>query len=126
MELDTDFVVMEASSPYYVCLVSFLFESNVVVSVVKLLIIKQFSQMEFYRAKTDKKDASIIMEYGETEFSNLRVWQSESKEVLQLKQLRSSIELHRKQISQNTNQLGAFNSSDLLDSNVKKCLEKGI
>ena len=82
--------------------------------------------MKFYRAKTDKKDANIIMEYGETEFSNLRVWQPESKEVHQLKQLHSSIELLRKQISQSTNQLGAFNSSGLLDSTVKKCLEKGI
>jgi len=126
VDLDTDFVVMEASGPYYVCLASFLFKSNVVVSVVNPLIIKRFSQMKFYRAKTDKKDANIIMEYGETEFSNLRVWQPESKEVHQLKQLNSSIELLRKQISQSTNQLGAFNSSGLLDSTVKKCLEKGI
>jgi hypothetical protein len=66
------------------------------------------------------------MEYGETEFSNLRVWQPESKEVLQLKQLHSSIELLRKQINQSTNQLGAFKSSGLLDPTVKKYLEKGI
>lgn len=126
VDLDTDFVVMEASGPYYVCLASFLFKSNVVVSVVNPLIIKRFSQMKFYRAKTDKKDANIIMEYGETEFSNLRVWQPESKEVLQLKQLHSSIELLRKQINQSTNQLEAFKSSGLLDPSVKKHLEKGI
>lgn len=126
MDLDTDFVVMEASGPYYVRLASFLFESKVVVSVVNPLIIKRFSQMKFYRAKTDKKDASIIMEYGETEFSNLRVWQPESKEVHQLKQLHSSIELFRKQISQSKNQLEAFNSSGLLDITVKKCLKKSI
>ncbi len=126
VDLDTDFVVMEASGPYYVCLASFLFKSNVVVSVVNPLIIKRFSQMKFYRAKTDKKDANIIMEYGETEFSNLRVWQPESKEVLQLKQLHSSIELLRKQINQSTNQLEAFKSSGILDPSVKKYLEKGI
>jgi transposase len=126
MDLDTDFVVMEASGPYYVRLASFLFESNVVVSVVNPLIIKRFSQMKFYRAKTDKKDANIIMEYGETEFSNLRVWQPESKEVHQLKQLHSAIELLRKQFRQSKNQLEAFTSSGLLDPIVKKCLGKDI
>ena len=126
VDMDTDFVVMEASGPYYVRLASFLFESNVVVSVVNPLIIKRFSQMKFYRAKTDKKDANIIMEYGETEFSNLRSWHPESKEVQQLKQLHSAIELLRKQISQSKNQLEAFSSSGLLDSTVKKGLEKGV
>ena len=126
VDMDTDFVVMEASGPYYVGLASFLFESNVVVSVVNPLIIKRFSQMKFYRAKTDKKDARIIMEYGETEFSNLRVWRPESKEIFQLKQLHSTIELLRKQISQSRNQLEAFHSSGLLDPTVKKSLEKSI
>jgi transposase len=126
VDMDTDFVVMEASGPYYVRLASFLFESNVIISVVNPLIIKRFSQMKFYRAKTDKKDASIIMEYGETEFANLRVWKPESKDVLQLKQLHSSIELLRKQISQSKNQLEAFSNSGLLDPTVKKCLEKGV
>lgn len=126
IDLDNDFVVMEASGPYYVCLASFLFESNIVVSVVNPLIIKRFSQMRFYRAKTDKKDARTIMEYGETEFLNLRVWNPESKEAHKLKQLHSAIELLAKQRCQSKNQLSSFTSSGLLDGVVKKCLEKEI
>ena len=118
-----DYVVMEASGPYYVNLASFLNASKIKVCVVNPLIVKRFSQMKFYRAKTDKKDAQTIMEYGETESSSLRTWQPESKEVHRLKQIRSTIELLHKQINQSSNQIEAFKSSGTLDPDVKKSLE---
>lgn len=126
IHLGNELVVMEASGPYYVCLASFLTHLNVKVSVVNRLIIRRFSQMKFYRAKTDKKDSSIIMEYGEAEYSNLKTWKPESPEVHKLKQMHSAIELLNKQVRQSKNQLSAFKSSGLLDKTVEQSLLKGI
>ena len=57
-------VVMEASGPYYLRLASFLSEKRIAVSVVNPLVIRRFCQMRLSRAKTDKKDAVMIAEYG--------------------------------------------------------------
>ena len=119
-------VVMEASGPYHVSLSSYLYNKGIKVSVVNPLIIKRFSQMKFYRAKTDKKDSSMIMEYGETEFESLRIWQPESQGVHSLKQMRTSVELLQKQSRQSKNQLSAFKSSGLLNKEVVDSLKKVI
>lgn len=119
-------VVMEASGPYYVNLASYLHSHGINVSVVNPLKIKRFSQMRFYRAKTDKKDSSMIMEYGETEFESLAIWKPEGKGVQKLKQMRIAVELLRKQLRQSKNQLEAFESSGLLDKEVEKGLKKVI
>ena len=98
-------VVMEASGPYYVCLAQYLHEHSTGVSVVNPLMVKRFSQMRFYRAKTDKKDAQVIMEYGELERDKLPVWKPESQGVKSLKQMQTTIELLYKQLGQSKNQL---------------------
>ena len=126
-ETDTNsIVVMEASGPYYVSLASYLNQHNIGVSVVNPLIIKRFSQMKFYRAKTDKKDASIILEYGITEQDSLTPWKPESKGVQAIKQMHTTLELLQKQLNQSKNQLSAFNSSGTLNTEVKKSLTKVI
>lgn len=126
-EIDTNsIVVMEASGPYYVSLASYLNQHKISVSVVNPLIIKRFSQMKFYRAKTDKKDASIILEYGITEQESLSLWKPESKGVQALKQMHTTLELLQKQLNQSKNQLSAFNSSGILNTEVKKSLTKLI
>ncbi|KGL63572.1 IS110 family transposase [Polaribacter sp. Hel1_85] len=53
----SDWIVMEASGPYYVQLATFLHASNFNVCVLNPLIIRRYSQTRLYRAKTDKKDA---------------------------------------------------------------------
>ena len=93
---DRVIVVMEASGPYYVKLSSYLYEFDIKVSVVNPLIIRRFSQMKFYRAKTDKKDAGIIMEYGEAEIKSLRLWKPETAGVQSLKQMQTTLELLQK------------------------------
>jgi len=118
--------VMEASGPYYVSLAGYLHSHGINVSVVNPLKIKRFGQMKFYRAKTDKKDSGMIMEYGETEYGSLAVWKPEGKGVQKLKQMRTAVELLRKQLSQSKNQLEAFKSSGLLDNEVDKGLKKVI
>src|SRR5690606_37752167 len=85
---------------------------------------KRFSQMKFYRAKTDKKDASIIREYGETEFGSLSLWKPETTGVKSLKQMRTTVELLQKQLRQSKNQISAFNSSGLVNKDVEKHLKK--
>lgn len=82
--------------------------------------------MKFYRAKTDKKDSSMIMEYGETEFGSLTIWKPEGKGVQSLKQMRAAIELLQKQLTQSKNQLGAFKSSGSLDKELEKGMKKVI
>lgn len=91
-------IVMEASGPYYVNLASYLHAHNIDVSVVNPLKIKRFGQMKFYRAKTDKKDSSMIMEYGESEFGSLANWKPEGQGVQALKQMRATVELLQKQL----------------------------
>lgn len=121
-----DIVVMEASGPYYVQLASFLHNKHIRVSVINPLAIKRYSQMQFYRAKTDKKDASIIMEYGELQKEILPLWKPDSKAVNSLKQLHSCLELLIKQKHQAKRQLEAFITTGHIDSEVNKALKSNI
>ena len=120
---DNIVVVMEASGPYYVCLANYLYRCQVTISVVNPLIVKRFSQMKFYRAKTDKKDSFMIMEYGETALTSLSPWQPESQGVQSLKQMQTSVELLQKQMRQSKNQLAAFQSSGVVNKEVESSLK---
>ena len=119
-------VVMEASGPYYLRLANYLYEQSISLSVINPLIIRRFSQMRFYRAKTDKKDAQVIMEYGLLEASKLSLWKPESKGVQSLKQIQTTLELLYKQLGQSKNQLSAFTSSGFIDPSIKQSLKTVI
>lgn len=118
-------VVMEASEPYYVKFANYLYAHQIAVSVVNPLKIKRFSQMKFYRAKTDKKDSCMIMEYGVSELS-LPLWKTESRAIQSLKQLRTTLELLQKQLGQITNQQEAYSSSGVLHKALQKSMKKLI
>ena len=119
-----DWVVMEASGTYYFALASYLFQKNIQVCVENPLVIKRFSQMMLYRAKTDKKDSKIIAEYGMK--NDLKLWKLESENNIKLRQLYTRLELIIKQIHQNNHQLEAYISSGCLDSFLEKELKKDI
>jgi len=121
-----DIDIMEASGPYYVQLANFLHNKSIRVSVVNPLAIKRYSQMQFYRAKTDKKDASIIMEYGELQKETLPLWNPVSKTIGSLKQLHSCLELLIKQKYQVQRQLEAFTTTGYIDLEVSKTLKSMI
>lgn len=104
-------VVMEASGPYYLNLATFLYNKQIKVFVVNPLKIKRFSQMNFNRAKTDKKDAEVIRNYALKMEEDLKEWKPEPRHIKDMKQLHSSIELLNKQLRQTKNQLGAFEDS---------------
>src|ERR1700733_10182784 len=99
-------VVMEASGPYYFKLATYLHQHTIRVSVVNPLVIRRFCQMRMIRTKTDKKDASMIRAYGETEKPTL--WQPDEPSITKLKQLNAAIELMDKAITASGNQIQAF------------------
>lgn len=117
-------VVMEASGPYYFKLAAYLHEQAIKVSVVNPLVIRRFCQMRMIRTKTDKKDASMIREYGLTERPSL--WQPDEPNITKLKQLNAAIELMDKGITASNNQLQAFKEMPDTDRKFIKGLEKNI
>ncbi len=117
-----DWVVMEASGSYYLPLADYLYGQGIQVCVENPLVIKRYSQTKLYRAKTDKKDAKTIAEYGQK--YELKQWHSESDNALKLRQLYTRIEMLDKQIHQNKRQLEAFLSSGRLDDFLRKEIQK--
>lgn len=121
---EDDVVIMEASGPYYLPLANYLYLKQVKIVVENPLVIKRYSQMKLYRAKTDRKDARVIAEYGM--FSELKFWKPEEKYIINIKHLHTAIEGLQKQIHQSSRQLEAFRSSGVLDRSLEKEMKKVI
>ena len=119
-----DWLVMEASGPYYVQLATYLNSYNFKVCVLNPLIIRRYSQTRLYRAKTDKKDAKTIAEYGAQ--YELKRWKSEAKESSEIKQLYTALELIKKQKHQTKRQLESFEITGLLTRSLKRELKQII
>lgn len=117
-------VIMEASGPYYYQLAFFLFKNKINVSVVNPLVIRRFCQMRMIRTKTDKKDASMIREYGITEKPGF--WQPDSPSITKLKQLNASIDLLDKNITALSNQLEAFTQMPDADKKLLRSIKNII
>jgi len=114
--------VMEASGPYYLKLAWYLREQQIPVSVINPLVIRRFCQMRLVRAKTDKKDAAMIAEYGKTE--RPKEWRAEDAYVMELKQMQAYIDLLEKTHTGLVNQMEALYQSPVLSADVKKGLMK--
>jgi transposase len=121
-------VVMEASGPYYFKLAMYLHQEQIKLSVVNPLVIRRFCQMRLVRTKTDRKDASMIREYGITEQPSL--WQPDEKNITKLKQLNSSVDLIEGYIGSITNHLEALeampDTAAALIKNLKKILKYNV
>lgn len=109
--------VMEASGPYYLNLATYLNAKQIGVCVVNPLVIRRFCQMRMSRAKTDKKDALMIAEYGKVEKPNL--WIPESNEVLELKQMQAYLEQLNKNRTGYIRQKEAFKHNSNESETVK-------
>ncbi len=116
--------IMEASGSYYLQLALFLFDKGTKVSVLNPLIIKRYSQMKLIRAKTDKKDARTIAEYGMEHQPS--AWKPQEKRVLEIRQIYTALELLDKQLHQSKRQLEAFTSSGILCKTLQKELKMHI
>lgn len=117
-------VVMEASGPYYLKLACYLDKQGIGVSVVNPLVIRRFCQMRMTRAKTDKKDAIMIAEYGKAEKPVL--WQPPHRDVVQLQQMEAFLFNLNKDHTALSNQLESFESSGMLEKELKKTICKEL
>ena len=116
--------VMEASGPYYLNLATYLNKQEIGVCVINPLIIRRFCQMRMMRAKTDKKDAQMIAEYGKTETPS--PWNPEADYVLELKQMQAFVEQLNKNRTGFIRQKEAFSFNSAPSSLVIKGLCKMI
>lgn len=116
--------VMEASGVYYLPLAVYLHGQGMQVSVVNPLTIKRFAQMRLMRAKTDKKDATIIAEYGKVE--NPVLWQPRPEHMLQMQQLQVLQDNFTGQLTRLTNQLKTFKSSGVENKVAHQMLTQEI
>lgn len=110
-EFENYHIVMEATGPYYLRLACFLHQLEIAVSVVNPLVIRRFCQMRMSRAKTDKKDAAMISEYGKTEQPSL--WNPEPAYVLGLRQMQAAVYLLDQSRTDILRQIEAFNQNPL-------------
>lgn len=123
--LDTDsWCVMEASGPYYLRLATYLSSQGFNVSVVNPLVIRRFCQMRLMRAKTDKKDAQMIADYGK--MNNPGLWAAEAGYVLELKQMQAYVEQLNKQRTSFIRQQEAFKQGTVFNKDVSVGLKRFI
>ena len=117
-------IVMEASGPYYLQLACYLTHKGMAVSVINPLVIRRFCQMRMSRAKTDKKDAMMIAEYGKTERPGL--WKVPESHVITMQQMEAVLSNLNKERTALNNQLESFTHSGMLDKALKKMLLKEL
>ena len=76
--------VMEATGVYHARLALKLYEAGCAVSVVNPLVIKRYSQQQLRRVKSDKADARLICEYGQS--ATLTRWEPSAEVIVDLSQ----------------------------------------
>ena len=118
---DGSCVVMEATSSYYMPFAYFLHNHLIPVSIVNPLSVNHFCKMRMSRAKTDKKDAAMIAEYGKSE--QPRLWIPKAVHLIELQQLVAIIDNLTKQKTSVSNQREAFVCSGKMSGEVGDILE---
>ena len=113
-------VIMEASGPYYLRLACYLAIRGISVSVVNPLVIRRFCQMRMSRAKTDKKDACMIAEYGKAEKPSL--WEAPPTHLIHLQQMETVLLGLNKEHTALSNQLTSFIDSGMLNEELKETI----
>ncbi|OOQ56396.1 IS110 family RNA-guided transposase [Mucilaginibacter pedocola] len=123
--LDTDsHIVMEASGPYYLRLACFLHTKGIKVSVVNPLVIRRYSQMRMSRAKTDKKDALLIAEYGA--MAKPEQWAPPQQHVVELQQTEAILSGLSKQHTVLSNQLESFTATGMMQKALRQTIQKEL
>lgn len=117
-------VVMEASGPYYLRLACYLHAKGIDVSVINPLVIRRFCQMRMSRAKTDKKDARMIAEYGKTEQPLL--WEPPKQHMITLQQMEALLFSLNKEHTALSNQMESFVSSGLFDKKLNRMINREL
>lgn len=116
--------VLEASGAYYLPLAHYLYEHQVAISVVNPLVIHRFAQMRLLRAKTDKADAKLIADFGQSQQPPL--WQPLPLHLSQSQQLQTLLEGYTKQRTMLKNQREAFQHSGIDNPDLYASLERSL
>lgn len=117
-------VVMEATSSYYMPFAYFLYHNSISVSIVNPLSVNHFCKMRMSRAKTDKKDAAMIAEYGKSETP--RLWVPKDPCLIELQQMEGILDNLTRQKTSVSNQKEAFACSGQLTDRVSEMLERQL
>lgn len=117
-------VVMEATGSYYMPFAYFLHSNNILVSIVNPLSVNHFCKMRMSRAKTDRKDAAMIAEYGKSEMP--RLWVPKEPYLIELQQMGGILDNLTRQKTSISNQKEAFGCSGKMTEAVKEILEKQL
>ena len=120
----TDIVVMEASGVYYMQLACFLHVQNISTCSINPLVIRRVCQMRLSRAKTDKKDARMIAEYGKMEQPAL--WSPEADYIVKLRQLRATSDLLDKNRTSLLHQQEAFSQLPVRCKEAEAAIRKTL
>ena len=102
--------VMESTGSYHQRLALYLYEQDVIVSVLNPLIIRRYIEMKLVHVKTDRSDAYWICNYGNEQRYDLRVWQPNKDYVEQCGALITVSMLLHKQSTGLKNKLHSLNS----------------
>ena len=100
--------VMEYTGSYYHQLAFFLYDNDVVVSVINSVVIKRFIQMKLQRNKTDKSDAKMIATYAEEQ--ELKAWKPNPKYIEDCKMIQTTMAMYFKQSTALKNKQHSFES----------------
>ncbi|KTD15947.1 Transposase, IS116/IS110/IS902 [Legionella lansingensis] len=114
-------VCMEATGHYSEGLADFLAEKGIRVSVVNPFQIKSFAKASLARNKNDRIDAKIIAQFGQR--MEPRIYQSNSAEQKEIRELTKVLDMLKAQVIQLTNQLHSIRGHAAQKS-LKKMIEK--
>jgi transposase len=122
--IEGNWFVMEATGSYFLKLADFITEQGGNVCVLNPKIIHHFGKMHLKRAKTDKKDARLIAQYGMDYETELKKWQSADGDIIYLRQLQSLIALLIQQRTMLINHQEALKQQPQQSQSVAKELEE--
>lgn len=117
-------VVMEATGVYHTRLAYYLYHKGIDVSVVNPLAAKNFARTLMRRAKTDKADSKLLMEYGET--MDLEPWAPRETWCVEVQQTYALLESKGKELTAARNRMEALTHSEVASGMCMKMVKADI
>lgn len=117
-------VVMEATGVYHTRLAYYLYHKGIGVSVVNPLAAKNFARTLMRRAKTDKADSKLLMEYGE--MMELEPWTPRETWCVEVQQTYAMLESKGKELTAARNRMEALTHSEVASGICMKMVKADI
>jgi transposase len=116
--------VLEATGSYHHVLALYLYEHGTAVCVVNPLSVKRFIQMRLCRNKTDKSDAKMLLQYGESE--DPKLWQPAAAYVEMSKHIQGVVSKYFRERTSLKNKLHSLTSKGCKTGEVIRSLKRSI